>query len=738
MLREYVYDPTVNLKDRTFMLFSITVLIALFIAVPCGLIMQEPLSATVATLLGAIVFSIYVFICFKFNRLARARIAISIILVFIFLPLMFFTNGGVYGGTPVWLLLGTLYIALILEGQLRKTMLILNFLAMIVYWIIGYHFPQLIEEYSRGGNYFDTLAAIFIVSMILYTMISFQMNLSRRDEKDLSLRRLFEQTATALVNAIDAKDKYTHGHSSRVAEYSRMIAEKAGKSPRECDDIYYVALLHDVGKIGIPEAIINKEGKLTDEEYGIIKQHSALGAQILQSINEIPYLSLGAHFHHERYDGKGYPNNLKGTDIPEYARIVSVADAYDAMTSRRSYRDPIPQQQVREELVKGSGTQFDPEFARIMIHLLDIDSEYEMKEREEIKELAGKNELISTEYRENISNGIHLSPNMTTISVRVLPDKNIPGRIPVPSLILFDSLDGRYHDDERNIKELLYFEYGEIWLDGNTHTGSARLIQTNKIITDTQNPPNPTEYRIEAVRIKDHALIRIIGHSETYENIIALTDSARYAYIGLTGKYCHYTDVKILRDEAAKPDDYIPRIAEEISYINVPEGDIPNIQVNDYRAAHTRGIPITDGMQISFHTMSLPTARLVWHCPYVNVFASDNGTVYGDNYHDYMLMRMDGECWEGDPACKINPLINKNDEFDGWDSWKEYNHKGYDCTVSFERNENTIIVRTENHGIHIKNTAIIENGDSKTIYAALTGDQCAITNIRISATPKDI
>ena len=730
-LRDYVYNPTVNLKDRTFILFSVAVLFALFIAVPCGLIMREPLSATISTLIGAIIFSIYVYLCFKFKRLARARIAISIILVFIFLPLMFFTNGGIYGGTPVWLLLGTLYISFILEGKIRVIMLIINFITMGVYWIIGFRFPDLITEYSRGGNYFDTLAAIIIVSMILYTMISFQLNLSRNDEKENNLRRLFEQTATALVNAIDAKDKYTHGHSSRVAEYSRMIAERAGKSPRECDDIYYVALLHDVGKIGIPEAIINKEGKLTNEEYEVIKKHSTLGAQILQSISEIPYLSLGANFHHERYDGKGYPSNLKGTDIPEYARIVSVADAYDAMTSRRSYRDPIPQQQVREELVKGSGTQFDPDFARIMIHLLDIDSEYDMKERDEVKELAGKNELMIGRHRENISDGIHLTPNMTIISMRVTPDKNIPGRAAIPSLVLFDSLDGRYHDDERNVKELLYFEYGEIWFDGHTQTEGARLIQTRKIKTDPQNAPAYTEYRIEALRIKDHALIKITGHDETYENIIALPDSVRYSYIGLTGECCHITNVKIDREDEAKPDDFIPRIAEEISFINVPEGDIPNVQINDYRAGHSAGIPVTDGMQITFHTMSLPTARLVWHCPYINIFTSDDGAVYGPNYHDYVLMRVDGECWEGDDASKVIPLINKNDDFDGWDSWKEFNHKGYDCTVSFELKDNSVIIRTENHGISLKNTAIIKKDDSQIIYAALTGDQVALTNIRI-------
>ena len=184
-------------------------------------------------------------------------------------------------------------------------------------------------------------------------------------EEQKNLRIMFEQTATALANAIDAKDKYTHGHSRRVAEYSVKIARYLGKTDKEIEDLYFAALLHDVGKIGIKDSIINKEGKLTDEEFAAIKTHPVIGMQILSSINQSPYLSIGAHHHHERYDGRGYPDGLKGEDIPEIARIIAVADAYDAMTSKRSYRDPIPQDLVREEFVKGSGTQFDPVFAKI-------------------------------------------------------------------------------------------------------------------------------------------------------------------------------------------------------------------------------------------------------------------------------------------------------------------------------------------------------------------------------------
>ena len=192
--------------------------------------------------------------------------------------------------------------------------------------------------------------------------------------------RLFIHVVSSLASAIDAKDTYTNGHSLRVAEYSREIAKRYGYSKKHQEEIYMMGLLHDVGKIGVPDAVINKPAKLTDEEYEIIKNHPVLGARILGNIKEMPALVKGARWHHERYDAKGYPDGLAGKDIPEEARIIAVADAYDAMTSYRSYRLPLPQEVVREEIEKGVGTQFDPEFARIMIEMIDEDVEYKMQE----------------------------------------------------------------------------------------------------------------------------------------------------------------------------------------------------------------------------------------------------------------------------------------------------------------------------------------------------------------------
>jgi putative two-component system response regulator len=201
------------------------------------------------------------------------------------------------------------------------------------------------------------------------------------EERLAASERLFEETVMTLAKTIDAKDAYTRGHSQRVAAYARQIAEKLGWLEDEQRKIYFMGLLHDIGKIGVPEAIINKTTRLTDVEYGQIKQHTVIGSEILELIAEFPELAVGARSHHERYDGKGYPDGFAGSQIPVYARVIAVADAYDAMTSRRSYRDVLPQDVVRGEIAKGRGTQFDPQFADIMLQIIDEDSEYLLHER---------------------------------------------------------------------------------------------------------------------------------------------------------------------------------------------------------------------------------------------------------------------------------------------------------------------------------------------------------------------
>lgn len=193
--------------------------------------------------------------------------------------------------------------------------------------------------------------------------------------------RLNKEMMLALSHAVDAKDHYTNGHSERVAAYSAEIARRMGKSLEEQEMLYEIGLLHDIGKIGVPEEIINKTEQLTDKEFGRIKEHTVIGYDILKDIADMPILRDGARHHHEKYDGSGYPDGLSGNRIPEEARIVCVADCYDAMTSTRTYSKPKPQADVRAEFVRCRGSHFDPEIADIMIAMIDDDTDYIMNER---------------------------------------------------------------------------------------------------------------------------------------------------------------------------------------------------------------------------------------------------------------------------------------------------------------------------------------------------------------------
>ena len=222
-----------------------------------------------------------------------------------------------------------------------------------------------------------TLRVRHIIELVrLQKNLSDEVEIKTQENENLSLR-----IVQTLAEAIDAKDNYTNGHSGRVAKYTREIARRFGYSQKRQDEIYMMGLLHDVGKIGVPDAVINKPAKLTEEEYAQIKTHPVMGDRILKNIRERPKLAVGARWHHERYDGTGYPDGLSGDKIPEEARIIAVADAYDAMTSRRSYRGILPQDIVRNEIKNGKGKQFDPAFADIMLTMIEEDKDYILREK---------------------------------------------------------------------------------------------------------------------------------------------------------------------------------------------------------------------------------------------------------------------------------------------------------------------------------------------------------------------
>ncbi|MBO4864268.1 MAG: HD domain-containing protein [Eubacterium sp.] len=588
-----------------------------------------------------------------------------------------------------------------------------------------------------------TIVGMMII-LYIYALVHLNQSLNEARESEMNAYKevserehiLFEQTAEALASAIDAKDRYTHGHSARVAMYSRQIAKEAGKSEEECERVYFAALLHDVGKIGVSDEIIRKNGKLTDEEYSEIKMHPVYGNQILSTIQESPYLSIGANYHHERYDGKGYPERLVGEDIPEIARIIAVADAYDAMTSIRSYRDIIPQHKVREELVKGSGTQFDPKFAKIMLHMLDHDINYSMHEDSIENDSVIKTRLKCDRLFHDCSTGIIITNMTTHISLFYKGDEGIPEENAMPCLVAFDALDGRVHETKEDKKELMYMEYAQMWFDGEVIKKDARKVEAREYPVENPQYGSGTlvgfkRYDIEAVRFNDHVRIRISDDKKTIETIIALPDNTRYSYISITGENCVLSNIHIDQRDDHVDENTIPRIVEEISYIKgLPEGDIPNIQVDGWREKTTAGIPIDGEMHLKFHAFSLPTARLVWHCPFICIYTSKDGTVDADDFLEYVLIRLDGESWESNLHAENKFLVDRTLDFEDWNVWKEKNKKGMDCEAVIRREGNVITVSTENFGINIKCTTTLKDEPEK-VYFALTGDQCAITDIHV-------
>ena len=184
-----------------------------------------------------------------------------------------------------------------------------------------------------------------------------------------SYEKLTLETLSSLARVIDAKDHYTVGHSFRVAAYAKGMANELGFSKEQAEQIYFAGLIHDVGKIGISETILTKPGKLDPKEFEIIKSHPTLGGDILNGIYEFPIFASVARHHHERYDGTGYPDKLKGDDIPFEARVVAICDSFDAMTSDRSYRKALGDETAIKELIEGKGTQFDPKLVDVFLTL---------------------------------------------------------------------------------------------------------------------------------------------------------------------------------------------------------------------------------------------------------------------------------------------------------------------------------------------------------------------------------
>ena len=414
--------------------------------------------------------------------------------------------------------------------------------------------------------------------------------------------------------------------------------------------------------------------------------------------------------------------------MPEMARIVAVAAAYVRMTNKQRYSDASPDFVAREAFVKGAGEAFDPVFANAMVKIIDSDGRIDVQQDEEIE-----NEFTCGDYREYITRGISVDRNIKSIRFEFLKNEDISEGFSEPALVLFDSFDRRVHRDDKTIEEYHYTEYGEIWFNGHVVSSGARKMEVKDVDeagNGTEGKKSVNTFEIVAMRFEDHIKLVLSGGGNKKEIIVALPDRSKASYIGLTGENCTIRNIVVETDDKEVGLDDIPRIVSETSYIEHMEADIKNVQIDRQRSASTIGIELEKKLKITFHSMSLPSAMLVWHCPYIVLFSSDDGKVGGPNYLEYTLIKLNGENDTAEHHAQNKFNLKKKDSFPGWEAWKTYNRNGMECEVYIEKKDNRIVLKTENLGINIENITTIEDMPEK-VYVALTGDQVALTDIRI-------
>ena len=239
------------------------------------------------------------------------------------------------------------------------------------------NFKDILPSYLAEAPLGFLMAIVYVEVGILGILLFFLPLLMARRSFELytKMRKVYLDTIRALAAAIDAKDPYTKGHSERVAETSVALAQELNLSDKEIENIEYTALLHDIGKIGITDNILGKTSSLTDKEFDKIKEHTVMGAKIIEPVDFLKNSYKAIYHHHERYNGNGYPDGIKEKDIPLSARIIAVADAYDAMGSDRPYRKKLNKNKILKVLKDQSGKQFDPEVVKALISVLDRERE---------------------------------------------------------------------------------------------------------------------------------------------------------------------------------------------------------------------------------------------------------------------------------------------------------------------------------------------------------------------------
>lgn len=505
--------------------------------------------------------------------------------------------------------------------------------------------------------------------------------------EQVRMKNVFVQAAQAMASLLEQGNKVSKGFAERVAVTARDLAKRAGKDENDCDKIFYAAYSCDAGE------------------------------EALSYIKTFPYLYETAKF-----VGKDYDESL-----PEYARIITAAKDYVKMIN-----DPnIPPFFVRDYFIREAGRKYDPLYAKYVVELLDSETNKGSFEKAAAEM---KTELVCHNYREEVSSGIPVLQNLSDISFdcAVLEAEEGPAsNFALPSIILFDSSDELVQKTRETIESHRYIEYGEVWFDGHFISTGARNMEVRNIAeAGEQKSEGPAAYKITASRYEDHILLKMSGPEKSFDVIIALASASKSAFIGITGENVHIQNIKIEQTNHLTSENDIPRIAEKLSYINRIESDIPNVQIVKPLAVFTKGIEVKNNMKVYFHAQSLPDANLVWHCPYVILYYSDDGKVYGPNYREYAMVKYDGEENGSNENAENSFVMKKTENFTNWEEWEALSKAGYESQIEFIKNGNEVTFITQNKGIYIQNTTKVRNGN-KDIFVAFSGDQVALTDIRI-------
>ena len=545
-------------------------------------------------------------------------------------------------------------------------------------------FMGIIQIFAYGLSIVNMSMVLVSISLYFFTYLDLNDAVRRTHEIEVKglkeaqkkIKSFFEDACAAYANAIEHEsDK---GRCLRTAQIARRIAQKANKTEKECNEAYYAAYLCDAG------------------------------AETLSRIKEYPYLGETAKYIGQRYDAKQ----------PELSRLITVAKDYEKMV-----QDPsLPNFYARETFIREAGSKYDPVFSKLAYQVLDEQTQAGSF-TETRKQM--QTELTCNEYRDCISTGVPVLQNVTNISFEsstIETDKQFSA----PSIVLFDSYDAQVKNTLEEIDAHKYLEYGEIWFDGHIISSGARNMEVRNISEGNDS----AEYKITCMRYEDHLLLKMQNAKKSFDVIVALPTASKAAYIGITGENVHITNISVERTNQKAQESDIPRIAQKLTYADRIESDIPNVQMVKPLEHFTTPIKVKDKMRLYFHTQSLPDANLVWHCPYVILYSSDDKKVYGKNYHEYTMIKFDGEENGSNEYADNNFIMKKTESFKTWEDWEMQNKAGSECLVEFFKDENEITIKTQNKGIFIQNISKIKDG-AKDIYVTLTGDQVALTDIRI-------